>query len=149
MEVNIKVYRGLNEELLYLIFSLETAIFKEPYSKEKIERECSVKHQLLALVAFSKGKAVGYKVGYEMTSRIFYSWMGGVLPEYRHNGVARKLMSKQHSLVQEMGYKVVRTYTENKYRDMLLLNIRFGFDVQGVMNDSANPKTIIILDKRL
>ncbi len=149
MELEIKKFNGHSAALVDLLWFLESQIFEQPYTKEKIDRESSVKPNLISCIAYIEGAAVGYKVGYEMTSRLFYSWMGGVLPEYRHQGIATKLMAEQHRLVKEQGYKVVRTYTENQYRDMLLLNIRWGFDVVGTMSDSTKPKTIIILDKIL
>ena len=149
MDIKIEEHHGFNEGLAGIIHALESEIFKEPYTKEKIRRESSVKPNLITLVASIHGEPAGYKVGYEMTSRLFYSWIGGVLLKYRGNGIARKLISHQHAIGKEQGYKIVRTHTENKYREMLLLNIRTGFDVVGVMNDSTKPKSIIVLDKIL
>jgi hypothetical protein len=48
----------------------------------------------------------------------------------------------------EHGYEVVRTHTKNKWRSMLILNLRHGFDVIGTYTDNrGEPK--IILEKRL
>lgn len=52
----------------------------------------------------------------------FYSWLGGVYPEYRGQGVASELMCRQHEWCKEQGYEVVRTQTKNKWRSMLILN---------------------------
>lgn len=147
-DVRIECYENCTEELFDILASLESRIFEDPYSREKLERESRVKHQLLALVAYAGNQPCGFKVGYEMTSRIFYSWIGGVVAEFRGNGIARMLMQHQHRLAKEMDYSVVRTHTENRFRDMLLLNIRSGFDIVGVCSEQ-NGKTIIVLDKSL
>lgn len=49
-----------------------------------------LKHRLhLALVAEKSGELLGFKVGYESdTPDTFYSWMGGVRPEFRGKGIA-------------------------------------------------------------
>ena len=149
MNIEIKEFSGCSDELVDIIHLLDGKIFDEPYSREKIEREASVKHKLIGLVAYEDDDPVGYKVGYELKSSLFYSWLGGVLPAYRNQGIASALMQRQHVIIADMGYKAVRTHTHNKFREMLILNIRFGFDVVGVMKESANPDTTIVLDKLL
>ena len=147
--MKIRTFNGNSEELVDVLCTLEERIFDEPYSREKIERECSVKYNLLALVGYQQAEPVAYKVGYELTARLYYSWLGGVVPEHRNKGLARRLMQQQHKKVQGMGYKAVRTHTHNKYKDMLVLNIRSGFEIVGVLSDSSNPETTIVLDKQL
>ena len=91
---------------------------------------------------------VGYKIGYEDKTERFYSWLGGVNLEYRGQGIASELMGRQHAWCREHGYSVVRTQTKNKWRDMLILNLRHGFDIVGVYTDEkGEPK--IILEKQL
>jgi len=58
-------------------------------------------------------------------------------------------MEQQHKEIRSMGYKAVRTHKHNKYKDMLILNIRSGFEVVGVLKDNSNPETTIVLDKQL
>ncbi|KAA3631752.1 MAG: GNAT family N-acetyltransferase, partial [Bacteroidetes bacterium] len=48
----------------------------------------------LILIAWDGKKPVAFKVGYEKEDH-FYSWMGGVLPEYRKKGLAKKLADVQ------------------------------------------------------
>lgn len=149
MDITIQTYQGFSEELLDIMSSLEGKIFEDPYTREKLERESRAKHQLQGLVAFHGSEPCGFKIGYEMTARLFYSWNGGVIPEYRSNGIAQSLMRKQHDLARELGYRAVRTYTENRYRDMLLLNIKADFDIIGVFSERDSTKTIIVLEKSL
>ncbi|WP_369792731.1 hypothetical protein [Virgibacillus sp. SK37] len=57
-------------------------------------------------------------------------------------------MDQQHLYLIEKGYEIVQTKTKNKWRGMLLLNIKSGFDVIGTYTDKVGePK--IILEKRL
>ncbi|SMO57455.1 GNAT family N-acetyltransferase [Melghirimyces algeriensis] len=106
------------------------------------------KQGLLTLLAINQQQVVGYKVGYELKPHKFYSWLGGVHQDYRDLGIASELMKKQHQFLKNAGYQVVQTKTKNKWRHMLILNIKNGFDVIGTYNDEkGEPK--IILEKRL
>ena len=103
--------------------------------------------RFLILLAVDDGRVVGYKIGYEERRDRFYSWIGGVHPEYREKGVASELMRRQHDWCLARGYRSVRTLTKNKWRSMLILNLRHGFDVIGAYTDArGEPK--IILEKR-
>lgn len=59
----------------------------------------------LILIAKINDEAVGYKVGYELSSGSFYSWLGGVLPQFRKLGIATKLREYQESWAKSSGYK--------------------------------------------
>ena len=48
-----------------------------------------------------------------------------------------------------MGFAYVRTSTKNKYREMLLLNIKAGFDVVGVQKKLKEAEQSILLEKAL
>ncbi|RXY99883.1 GNAT family N-acetyltransferase [Fictibacillus sp. S7] len=99
-------------------------------------------------VAVDGEKRVGYKIGYALNREQFYSWLGGVDAYYRNQGIASKLMEQQHLHAKESGYKAVQTKTKNKWRSMLILNIKAGFDIIGTYtDDEGEPK--IILEKKL
>ena len=147
--MEIKIFNELTDEVLNMLSDLENAIFEKPYSRDKIKREAAVKNNLLILIAFDGKKPCAYKAGFEISSRIFYSWIGGVLPEYRGQGIAKSLLEKQHELIPARGHKCVRTFTENKYRDMLILNLRNGFDIIGVYKSDHDEKQTIMLEKML
>jgi GNAT superfamily N-acetyltransferase len=72
-----------------------------------------------------------------------------VLPTHRKQGIATDLMREQHRLAKELGYAYVRTRTKNKYREMLVLNIKNGFDVTGVYKEMSAKMHGIILEKSL
>jgi ribosomal protein S18 acetylase RimI-like enzyme len=88
----IKVYRGFSAALLDAMHTLETRIFDNPYPRDTLQRKCFHQHNLLGLVALSGEQAVAFKVGYKLTPSKFYSWIGGVDPDFRHRGLAYRLM---------------------------------------------------------
>lgn len=115
---------------------------------DRMLREARNRHRLLTLVALAGQQVVGYKIGYERKPGHFYSWVGAVAPGFRRRGIASELMRRQHAWCREQGYGTIRTATKNKWRDMLILNLRHGFDIIGVYVDQrGEPK--LILEKRL
>lgn len=109
----------------------------------------SSKPNLLVIVAMDGKKVMGYKIGYEIDRSTFYSWLGGVDPNYRGRGTASTLMEKQHHYLKEECYKVVQTKTMNRWRHMLVLNINNGFDVIDTYTDKKGLHKIILEKKRL
>ncbi len=106
------------------------------------------KSQLLVITAMNGTKIIGYKIGYALDNNKFYSWLGGVNADYRKFGIASTLMEKQHQYLREKGYSVVQTKTMNKWRSMLVLNIKNGFDVIDTYTDEKGLHKII-LEKKL
>jgi len=81
----------------------------------------------LAIVALQEQKPVGFKLGYALDEGCFYSWVGGVLPEYRGKGVANALLMYQENWALEQGYQQIKVKTMNCYPNMLkmLLSNRY------------------------
>lgn len=99
-------------------------------------------------IGYIEDQAIGFKLGYERDKWEFYSWLGAVLPEYRGLGVASDLMRTQHEWCRKQGYRKVLTKTQNRFRDMLFLNLKNGFDVIGThVSDQGGVK--IVLEKKL
>jgi ribosomal protein S18 acetylase RimI-like enzyme len=133
-----------NKTLMGMI-KLYNSIFGE---SDNLIDQMESKPQLLIDLALDGTKVIGYKIGYALDNDKFYSWLGGVDANYRNYGVASKLMEKQHQYLKRNGYKVVQTKTMNKWRSMLILNIKNGFDVIGTYNDDKG-EIKIILEKKL
>ncbi|MEK3731083.1 GNAT family N-acetyltransferase [Paenibacillus sp. FSL M8-0334] len=133
------------QELMNGVTALYQQIFETPKGLiEQLEGNPS----WLAHVALDGSSVVGFKLGYALSPNKFYSWLGGVDPKYRKQGVASALMNEQHRMLKDKGYKKVQTKTKNRWRNMLILNLKHGFDVIGTYTDSlGEPK--IILEKRL
>lgn len=149
MDTTITAYAELDDVLLQVLEDLERPTFPEPLSKAVFATELRGKRNLLVLVAAQGGTICGYKIGFEHASNVFFSWSGCVLPEFRRQGVASRLMAEQHRIAKNLGYSYVRTHTKNKYRGMLVLNIKSGFDVTGVYKNMSEKMHGIILEKSL
>lgn len=146
MEINYQIYTGMpKQEVLDRILSLHAGIFGE---SGQLESKMAVKPKLLVVVAACQDEVIGYKMGYELEEGKFYSWLGGVDEEFRGKGIASRLMEMQHEYIKRRGYIVVRTKTMNKWRDMLILNIKHGFDVMETYIDEKGMHKII-LEKKL
>jgi predicted GNAT superfamily acetyltransferase len=142
-----RTYNGMppNDVMKQIVNVYET-IFQT--SSEAIREKMEKVENLLVCVALSNDKVVGFKIGYEQGKEEFYSWIGGVDSVYRQKGIGSTLMKMQHDWLKERGYQVVTTKTKNKWRNMLILNLRHGFDVIGTYTDEKG-ETKILLKKQL
>lgn len=137
-----KVFQGMPEqEVVEGILKLHESVFGE--SSTLVDKIKS-KPKILMNIAFYQSTVVGYKIGYELDERNFYSWYGAVCDAYRGQGIASELMKQQHCLVGEAGYTIIQTKTRNKWRSMLILNIKNGFDVTEVFTDDAGIHRIVL-----
>ncbi|MCR2821057.1 GNAT family N-acetyltransferase [Lederbergia panacisoli] len=144
--MNFSFYTQIpDKEVMAGILQMHEEIF---HDSSALVRKIKNKSKPLIQVAFEDSKVVGYKIGYELSHEKFYSWLGGVDVNYRNVGIATKLMEKQHQYLRELGYKVVQTKTKNKWRHMLILNIKNGFNVMDTYTDK-NGEMKIILEKDL
>ena len=150
-EVKIECFQEALDEPLDVLSRLEKAVFDMPIDKSLLKNELSMKSGLLILLARVDGRYVAYKVGYRLSEadEFFYSWIGGVHPEFRQQGLAKALMLEQHKLAKELGCTYVRTKTKNKYREMLILNIKMGFDIVGIHHKLNEKFHGIVLEKPL
>ncbi len=104
----------------------------------------------LSILAVSRnGELAGFKMGYEQKNGRYYSWLGGIKAEYRKQGLASEVMKRQHEWLKREGYHSVQTKTKNKWRSMLILNIKCGFDIiwdvyrqQGRAKDHPGKKAV-------
>ena len=103
---------------------------------------------LVTVLARSAGQVVGFKMGYPEKPNRFYSWLGGVHLAWQRQGIAHEMMRRQHAYCLNNGFVTIRTKTTNRWRAMLILNIRTGFSIIGTYVDDANELKII-LEKRL
>jgi len=114
----------------------------------KFAKRISEAVNLLTILALHQNKIVGFKIGYQSAPKEFYSWVGGVDENYRNRGIAAELMRKQHLWCRKNWFKLIRTKTRNKFKSMLILNIKHGFDIIDVYSD-INNELKIVLEKHL
>lgn len=92
---------------------------------------------------FADGSLAGFKLGYRRGASLFYSWLGGVHPDARRQGVAAELMRRQHEWAKGQGYTEIETRTRSVNSAMLILNLKSGFQVRGFEIDSMGRQLVI------
>jgi GNAT superfamily N-acetyltransferase len=85
------------------------------------------RQDVLALIAHLEGNPVGYKIGYRDRPGYYHSWTGGVLRDYRGQGVAKRLQHWQHAWLRSRGYRTVGFNSFNKFRAMVTFGLATGF----------------------
>lgn len=151
MESNNFIYQHITatptSQELNMLLKLYADIFEDAkldFFTDRIHQ----KENVLILVAFDGDTPIGFKVGYRYDTTTFYSWVGGVLSAYRKQGVAQQLLELQHVWAQHNGFQKIRTKSMNRFKPMLILNLKNGFDiVQVYTNDRQQTK--IIFEKNL
>ena len=150
MEIQYYVYTALPPaSLVRSLLDLLTGVFDNQTSAE-LQTEFTYQLNrtgLQTLLAVTDGRVVGCKIGYERKPGHFYSWLGAVHVDFRGQGIAAELMRLQHDWCFQHGYHTVRTQTYNRWRQMLLLNLRFGFDIVGTVQGKRG--LMIIMEKNL
>ncbi|WP_075343354.1 GNAT family N-acetyltransferase [Tenacibaculum agarivorans] len=145
---SIKIIEGIpSPKIMETLLFLYAAIFEDALHDFFIDRIQS-KKDVIIIIAYETKKPVGFKIGYQYNETTFYSWVGGVLPDYRRKGIAQKLAITQETLIKKRGYTKLRTKSMNRFKPMLLLNIKNGFDiVQVYTNESGQQK--IVFEKNI
>ncbi|MBI5064674.1 GNAT family N-acetyltransferase [Candidatus Woesearchaeota archaeon] len=104
----------------------------------------------LILIAYEEQTPLGFKVGYDRyKDSSFYSWLGGVIPEHREKGVAKKLALVQENWALAVGYKSIKMKTRNKYKPMLQFALSNGFNIVGFEEKDKLNNHVIFLEKKL
>jgi predicted GNAT superfamily acetyltransferase len=138
---------GPNESVLDALLDVYQQLFEDAKLDFFIDR-IQTKKDLVITLSYDRDTLIGFKLGYQYNEDTLYSWVGGVLPEYRKQGIAQKLLELQHQMAKEKGYKKVRTKSMNRFKPMIILNLKNGFDIVKVYtNDSGQTK--IIFEKSL
>jgi len=142
---NFQIKNGIIEEAVNI--SMQLPEFHNPHPKEVYEERLSGKKHLI-LIAYDNTKPIGFKVGYEREDS-FYSWMGGVLPSYRKNGIAKKLAATQEDWARTNGFQTITFKTRNRLKGMLIFAIKNNFHITDVEPKESIDEYRISLRKYL
>lgn len=122
--------------------------FESPHKIEEYQNRCQSNY--LALIAELNNTMAGFKIGYDRSNNgSFYSWMGGVLPQYRHNNVATTLADYQEKWAIENGYTSIKLKTRNKHKAMISFSLNRGFTITETIENKNNLETRIWMEKIL
>ena len=102
-------------------------------------------HQWVHLGLASMGGAlVGFKVGRSNDPRMFESWVGGVHPDARRQGIASQLAAMQEAWCRARGFQFIQTETAHDNQAMLMANLKRGFWIAGTyLNRGVHMKVIL------
>ena len=145
LEKELSIKEGTIEQAVELSHLIPE--FNDSYPKEEYEKRFSNTRHLI-LIAFYKNKPVGFKVGYEIDGT-FYTWMGGVLPDFRNKHIATKLAEKQQDWAKQNGFTEIKLKTRNKHKAMLHFALSDGFIITGFEEKENMNESNIILEKEL
>lgn len=104
----------------------------------------------LALIAEKDGDLLGFKVGYQDDSPdTFYSWMGGVRPEFRRFGIADALAEYQETWAREKGFKLIYFKTRNRFPAMISFGLKRGFKILQVIRKGGVEDYRVVMRKKM
>lgn len=104
---------------------LNEAIFDEERVINTFDRD-----DLMILLATIDGEPVGFKIGYRENRFAYYSAKGGVLPGFRRQGLARKMLYEMMSRARERGYiRFAFDTFPNRHAGMTILGLQEDFRV--------------------
>jgi len=132
-----------------LISDLYSGIFQPPRDAEFFRRRFLGRYNQLILVAAVEGRPVGFYIGFELKPGVYFSWLVGVLPEYRRAGVASQLVEAAQHWALERGYEHIRFECHNQHRPMLHLAIVQKYDIVGIRWDPDRAANLVIFEKVL
>jgi GNAT superfamily N-acetyltransferase len=98
-------------------------------------------------IAKDGDRMIAFKAGYAITINKYNSWLGGVKPEYRKQGIAKKLLIEQHDWLKAQGFSEVETHVDQQNQDMISLNQKGGMIISGMF--LKNEKPFLLLTKKI
>ena len=103
----------------------------------------------LGLIALRNAQPSGFKLGYEIDDGTFYSWLGGVTPAERRNGVARALLHRQEQWVIAKGYQAINVKTYSRFGAMISLLRAEGYETIAANVGAASSESSLRFTKSL
>ena len=138
---------GLGE--LGLITELHNEVFTPRQTPEFFKRRYQGRHNVSMLVAMVEDRHVGFIIGFELMPTTFFSWLCGVLPDFRRNSICTQLIRAQHAWAQDNGYQMIRFECNNQHRPMLHVAITESYDLVGIRWDTESGNNVVIFEKAL
>ncbi|MEM1269926.1 MAG: GNAT family N-acetyltransferase [Bacteroidota bacterium] len=112
-------------EALPIIRELNRTIFDEERVINRFDRP-----DLTMFIAYLDQQPVGFKVGYALDAKHYYSAKGGVLSGYRRHGIATTLLDEMMAHVRTRGFTQFLYDTfPNRHAGMAILGFQAGFKI--------------------
>jgi GNAT superfamily N-acetyltransferase len=117
-------------ELVSAVTGLAAAVFDTLDVPDFEWRLANLPEASLALASSPSG-LLGFKFGHALSSKRYQSWLGGVHPNARRQGIARRLMALQHEWAADRGFSSIETSAAHDNAAMLAVNRAAGFAIIG------------------
>lgn len=141
--MTFQTFEELPEDNIYQhMINIYSEIFEDAdldFFRKRIEEHSN----LFSVLAYFNDQPIGFKVGYPYNEDTFYSWIGGVLPSYRQQGIGTQMAKIQDNFAKDKGFKKLRTKSMNTYKAMMILNIKNGFDITKVYTNTKGQTKIV------
>ena len=134
---------------LPLIVNLYNEMFRPPRDLEFFRRRLLGRYNALLLIANVDGRPVGFSSGFELKPSVFFSWLTGVLPDFRRQGIASQLHEAQCAWATEHAYRYIRMECHNQHRPILQMAIAMNFNIVGMRWDPDRTDNLIVFEKSL
>lgn len=119
----VRVRQGTLEEALQVL--VQVAELAQGRSSASYAARLSGPH--LILVAECDGQLAGFKIGYARDDAVFYSWIGGIVPDFRRQGIGQQLLEAQQRWVGQHGYRAIEVKSSARFPSMLAMLVRNGY----------------------
>lgn len=98
----------------------------------------------LCMVALVDEVPAAFKLGYALSADTFYSWLGGVLPPFRSQGLAQQLLAAQEQWVKAQGYRALEVKSSDRFPAMLGLLAKNHYQALGRENNQVRFRKTLI-----
>lgn len=143
-----KTIEGIpNKEIQQQLLEVYQKIFEDANPGFFLDRIES-KQDLVCVLCYFSTKLIGFKIGYQYDSTTFYSWVGGVISRKRKQGIGKQLANLQQEKIIQKGYTKLRTKSMNRFKPMMILNLKNGFNIVQVYTNSLS-QTKVVFEKDL
>ncbi|WP_394129202.1 GNAT family N-acetyltransferase [Shewanella maritima] len=135
----IKAFEALDADVLTELCQLTEQITEldRPQTMADIEARV-MDNPCLVLIAYVEGELAGFKIGYQKSPEQFYSWLGGVHPDFRQLGLAASMLEYQEKWAAKQGYQSIAVKTRNKFNAMLNMLVSRHYHIIGMAESSQN-----------
>ncbi len=138
-----QLIRQTREEIqLAALNSLCQAVFGE-FDPDYLARRWSSLSKPSLILAEVENEPIGFKLGYPISSKLYYSWLGGVVPASRRQGLGAAMSQAQHQWAAELGFQFVETRTRAENAAMIIVNLKQGFRICGFERNTEGADVII------
>jgi len=132
-----------------VVVNMYNDVFSPPADEELFRRRFEGRRNISIMVAVIEDCPVGFIIGFELTPTTYFTWIGGVMPDYRRAGVATQLMQGQQAWALDHGYDILRFECQNQHRPMLHVAITEGYDLVGIRWETSSSSNVVIFEKDL